>query len=206
MALTKAQVREILSAAGVDSEHMGDAVEKIIDGHIASVNALREEIDRYKADAGKLAEVQKELDAAQAELSEYKAIKEDFEGFKAEQAKKESHMAKEAAYRELLKTAGVSERRIKTVLKVSDVDGVELTDKGEIKGADKLAASIKEEWADFIETTEVKGADTPNPLINTGGAMTRSDIFKTDDKGRYVMDATDRQRAIAENIGLFRKE
>lgn len=215
MALTKAQVREILSAAGVDSEHMGDAVEKIIDGHIASVNALREEIDTYKADAGKLAEVQKELDAAQAELSEskkdkwevkYKAIKEDFEGFKAEQAKKESHLAKEAAYRALLKTAGVSERRIETVLKVSDVDGVELTDKGEIKGSDKLAASIKEEWADFIETTEVKGADTPNPLINTGGAMTRSDIFKTDGKGRYVMDATDRQRAIAENIGLFRKE
>lgn len=124
MALTKAQVREILSAAGVDSEHMGDAVEKIIDGHIASVNALREEIDRYKADAGKLAEVQKELDAAQAELSEskkdkwevkYKAIKEDFEGFKAEQAKKESHMAKEAAYRALLPYPRRQQQASKTV-------------------------------------------------------------------------------------------
>ena len=88
MALTKAQVREILSAAGVDSEHMGEAVEKIIDGHVASVNALREEIDTLKADAGKLADVQKELDTAKAELSKskddkwevkYKAVKEDFE-------------------------------------------------------------------------------------------------------------------------------
>lgn len=206
MALTKAQVREILSTAGVDGEHMSDAVEKIIDGHIASVNALREEIDTYKADAGKLTEVQKELDTVKAELSEskngkwkvkYEAIKEDFETYKAEQAQKESHTAKENAYRALLKSAGVSEKRIESVLKVSDVDGVELTEKGEIKGSGKLTDAIKEEWADFIETTEVKGADTPNPPANTGGpTMTLAEIDK-------ITDTEARQNAMAQNLELF---
>lgn len=206
MALTKAQVREILSAAGVDGEHMSDAVEKIIDGHLASVNALREDIETYKADAGKLAEVQKELDAANTALSaskndkwevKYKALKEDFDAYKAEQVQKETHSAKETAYRALLKAAGISEKRIEAVLKVSDVDGVELTDKGEIKGADKLSASIKEEWADFIETTEVKGADTPTPPANTGGhTMTIEEIDK-------ITDTEARQNAMAQNLELF---
>lgn len=206
MALTKAQVREILSAAGVDSEHMGEAVEKIIDGHVASVNALREEIDTLKADAGKLADVQKELDTAKAELSKskddkwevkYKAVKEDFEAYKAERTKKDAHAAKEAAYRALLKQAGVSDKRVESVLKVSDVDSVELTDKGEIKGAEKLSASIKEEWADFIETTEVRGAVTPTPPANTGGhTMTVEEIDK-------ITDTEARQKAMFEHSDLF---
>ena len=206
MALTKAQVREILSAAGVDSEHMGDAVEKIINGHVASVNALREEIDTLKADAGKLADVQKELDTAKAELSKskdnkwevkYKAVKEDFEAYKAEQSKKESRTAKETAYRALLKQAGVSDKRVESVLKVSDVDSVELTDKGEIKGAEKLSASIKEEWADFIETTEVRGAVTPNPPANIGGHT------KTKEEIMNIKDTGERQKAMLENPDLF---
>lgn len=206
MALTKAQVREILSAAGVDSEHMSDAVEKIIDGHVASVNALREEIDTYKAEAEKLPALQKELETAQSELSaskndkwevKYKAVKEDFENYKAEQAKKESRAARETAYRALLKAAGVSDKHIGSILKVSDVDGVELTDKGEIKGADKLSASIKEEWADFIETTEVKGASTANPPANMGGhSMTVAEIDQ-------ITDTEARQKAMYEHSELF---
>lgn len=206
MALTKAQVREILSAAGVDSEHMGDAVEKIIDGHLASVNALREEIGTYKAESEKLPALQKELETAQADLAaskkdsykvKYEAIKEDFEAYKAEQAKKDTRTAKETAYRALLKEAGVSEKRIESVLKVSDVDSVELTDKGEIKGADKLSASIKDEWADFIETTEIQGVQTPNPPANTGGStMTKEQIMNIKDTG-------ERHKAIAEHHELF---
>lgn len=206
MALTNAQVREILSAAGVDGEHMGDAVGKIIDGHVASVNALREEIDTLKADAGKLADVQKELDAAKSELSKsqndkwevkYKAIKEDFDAYKAEQSKKESRAAKETAYRVLLRQAGVSEKRIDAVLKVSDVDGVELNEKGEITDAKDRLKSIKDEWADFIETTEVKGAATPNPPANIGGhTMTVEEIDN-------IKDPAECQNAMAQNLELF---
>lgn len=54
MALSKAKVREILSEAGVDSDHMTAAVESIIDGHTASISALREERDTAKDEATRL--------------------------------------------------------------------------------------------------------------------------------------------------------
>ncbi|RKJ40201.1 hypothetical protein D7X94_08625 [Acutalibacter sp. 1XD8-33] len=207
MALTKAQVREILSAAGVDKEHMSDAVEKIIDGHVASVNALREEIDTYKETAGKLADVQKELEAAQTELSaskndkwelKYKAIKEDFEAYKAQQSQKDAHAAKEAAYRALLKAAGISEKRLESVLRVSDVDGVELNEKGEVADAKDRLKSLKEEWADFIETREIQGAQISTPPDGAGGGrtMTKEQILAIKDTG-------ERQRAMARNLDLF---
>jgi len=131
--------------------------------------------------------------------TKYEAIKDDFETFKKEQSKKEAHAAKEAAYRNLLKETGVSEKRISAVLRVSDVDSVELDEKGQIKGAKKLQDSIKEEWSDFIVTTETMGAETHTPPENSGGTtVTKEDIFK-------IKDTEQRQAAIAEHIELFKK-
>ena len=201
MALT----RRMLKAMGISDEQ----VDEIIAAHTETVDALKEQRDAYKADAEALPEVQKQLEKAQADLEagkkdswkvKYEAIKEEFEGFKTEQTKKESHAAKEKAYRALLQEAGVSEKRLESVLKVSDVDSVELDEKGAIKGADKITESIKSEWADFITTTETRGASTSNPPANNnGGAMTKADIYKKDDHGRYVLSAAERQQALIEN-------
>lgn len=201
MALT----RRMLKAMGISDEQ----VDEIIAAHTETVDALKEQRDAYKADAEKLADVQKQLDKATADLEaagkdaykvKYEALKEEYEGYKTEQTQKESHAAKEKAYRDLLKQAGVSEKRLESVLKVSDVDSVELDEKGGIKGAGKLAESIKSEWADFITTTETRGASTSNPPANNnGGAMTKADIYKKDDHGRYVLSAAERQRALIEN-------
>ena len=80
------------------------------------------------------------------------------------------------------------------------MDGVELDDKGGVKDADKLAESIKNEWADFIVTTETRGANTANPPANNSGvSMTKADIYKKDDHGRYVLSAAERQQALIEN-------
>ena len=201
MALT----RRMLKAMGISDEQ----VDEIIAAHTETVDALKEQRDAYKADAEKLADVQKQLDKATADLEaagkdaykvKYEALKEEYEGYKTEQTQKETHAAKEKAYRDLLKQAGVSEKRLESVLKVSDVDSVELDEKGGIKGAGKLAESIKSEWADFITTTETRGASTSNPPANNnGGAMTKADIYKKDDHGRYVLSAAERQQALIEN-------
>ena len=200
MALT----RKFLKALGLED----DKIEQIIEEHTTIADRMNAEIEKYKADAEVLPRVQRELEKAQADLEagkkdswkvKYEAVKEEFEGYKSEQTKKETRAAKEKAYRELLKQAGVSEKRLDTVLRVSDVDGVELDDKGAVKGSDKLVEGIQSEWADFITTTSTKGADTANPPANRGGnAMTRDEIFK-------IKDATARQAAIKENINLFQK-
>lgn len=201
MALT----RKFLKALGLED----DKIEQIIEEHTTIADRMNAEIEKYKADAEALPRVQRELEKAQADLEagkkdswkvKYEAVKEEFEGYKSEQTKKETRAAKEAAYRALLKQAGVSEKRLESVLKVSDVDSVELDEKGTIKGADKLTESIKSEWADFIGTTSIKGAQTATPPASTGGnGMTKADIYKKDDYGRYVMSAAERQKALMEN-------
>ena len=62
MALTNEQVREILTSAGADEDHVKDAAAKIISGHLESVNALRLDVEKYRSDAEKLPGVSQELE------------------------------------------------------------------------------------------------------------------------------------------------
>jgi hypothetical protein len=212
MALTNANVKEILSKAGVDSEHMKDAVNEIIEGHTTSIEALREERDTYKAQAQKAEDLQKQLEKAQKDLKDatsdeaenkyktkYEMLKEEYKEYKKGIEEKATKDSKSKAYKELLKEAGISDKRIESVLKVSDIDSIEFDDDGNIKNKDELLNGIKEEWSDFIQTADVQGANTDNPPANTGGqTMTKEDIMK-------IKDTSERQKAIKENIELFRK-
>jgi hypothetical protein len=211
MALTNASTKEILSKAGVESENIAKTVDKIMEGHNATVDALREEIDTYKKKAEKADELQKQLEKAQKDLKEatsdeteekyktkYEMLKDEFKEYKKGIEEKATKESKAKAYREILKEAGISDKRIESVLKVSDVDSIEFDDDGNIKDKDELLKGIKEEWSDFIQTADVQGAKTENPPANTGGkTMTKDDIMK-------VKDTTERQKLIKENIDLFR--
>lgn len=205
MALTNAQVKEILSKAGVDAEHMPEAVENIIAGHTASINALREERDAAKAEAEKNAKAQKELEELQKKADgkdpfkvKYEAIKEEFEEFKKGIETEKTAAAKLKAYKDLLKTVGISEKRIDAVAKVADLDAIELNKDGSIKEAAKLSESLKEEWSDFIVTEGEKGAETATPPASDTGKkkMTKDEIFE-------IKDTAERQRAMYENKELF---
>lgn len=213
MALTNANVKEILSKAGVDSEHMKDAVNEIIEGHTTSIEALREERDSYKEKAQKVDELEKKLDKAQNDLKEatseeaekkyktkYEMLKEEFKEYKKGIEEKATKDSKSKLYKDILKEAGVSDKRIDSVMKVSDkeIDGLEIDEDGNVKGKDELIKGIKEEWSDFIQTTDIKGANTEKPPANNGGStMTREDILK-------IKDTSERQQAIKDNIDLFR--
>lgn len=183
MALT----RKFLKAIGLED----DKIDEIIAAHSETVDALKEQRDQYKTDAEKLPDVQRQLDDANAAKVaagkdpykvKYEALKEEFEGFKTDQTAKETRAAKETAYRALLKEAGISEKRMDAVLKVSDVDGVELVD-GKIKDSENCIRNIREEWADFIVTEKTKGADQYMPPEGGPGTdyskMTDDEYYKT---------------------------
>lgn len=192
--------RKFLSALGIEA----DKVDEIINAHTEVTDALKQERDGYKADAEKLPGVQKELDDLKATTDgknawkvKYDALKEDFDQYKSDVEAKAAKATKEEAYKKLLEETGVSPKRIAAILKVSDLDSIELDDSGAIKGADKLKDSIKEEWSDFIQTQTTKGASTATPPSNTGKATkTKEEIFA-------ISDPSERQRAIAENHTLF---
>lgn len=165
MALT----RKLLKGMGLTDEQ----IDTVIEAHTETVDGLKEDVNKYKADAGKLATVQKELDDLKAAgdggyKQKYEDEKKAFEDFKSAQTAKETKVAKETAYRELLKAAGVNEKRIPAVLKVTDLNSVEL-DGDKIKDAEKFTESIKADWADFIESSNTSGANTNNPPANNTG-------------------------------------
>lgn len=195
----------IKSHCGEDGSIPADAIGKLAKAISTTVGNEFVDKSRYKSKLDEIDELTGKLQTAEDSVTtaekwkvKYEATKQEFTNFKAEQAKKDTRTAKENAYRALLKEVGISEKRIDAVLRVSDVDGVELTDKGVIKGADKIAESIKVEWADFIVTTETKGVDTPNPPANTGGGhtMTKEQIMD-------IKDIGERQKAMIENSDLF---
>lgn len=129
--------------------------------------------ERYKAKLTEIDGLKEQLQTADDNATtagkwktKYDALKEDFQAFKDEQAAKETKATKQDAYKKLLKEAGVSEKRIESVLKVSDVDKIDFEKDGTVKGADDLVKGIKEEWADFITTDSTHGAQTANPPAN----------------------------------------
>lgn len=175
MALT----RRTLKALDIEEEK----IDTIIEAHNETVSGLQKDLEKYKTDAQKLPDVQKELDDVKSDLEavnkenykeKYETVKKDFDDFKTKQAEKETHAAKEKAYRELLKSAGVSDKRIDAVLKVSNIDAVELDDKGAAKDANKLTESIKTEWADFIPADSTSGAETNTPPNKSSGTGQRT--------------------------------
>ena len=203
MALTKAQVREILSAAGVTSENMSEAVDKIIDGHVTSVNALREDIAKYKADAEKLPTVQKELDDMKANTNDswkekHDKLKVDFDNYKKDVEAKETHSKKVEAYKTILKDAGLSEKGIEKAIKYAEWDKIELEADGKLKGASDHIKAAKEEWAEYVTTTTTTGAKTSTPPANNGGKT-----GKTKEEIMAIRDPAVRQAEIAKNPEAF---
>lgn len=159
MALT----RKLLKALGIGEE----AIDEIIAAHTDTVDGLKADLARYKKDAEALPGVQKELgDLKAAGDDGYKKKYEDehraFEDFKKAQTAKESLSAKETAYRALLKAAGISDKRIDTVIRVTDLTELELKD-GKFTDEGKLTESIKTEWADFVTTETETGAPSQTP-------------------------------------------
>ena len=128
----------------------------------------QDEVNKIVSD--RLAREREKLADGSEYKAKYEAVQKELEGMKAAQL----HQQKEAAYRDLLARASISEKRIAAVMKASasEVDAVELDESGKAVGADKLVEAIKTEWADFVETVEIKGADTPHPPIFS---MTRPD-------------------------------
>ena len=159
--------RSFLKSMGLTDEQ----ISAIIEAHTETVEGLKADIEKYKGDAEKLPGVQKELETLKAAgdggyKEKYEKEHADFEKYKADQTAKETRQAKETAYTAFLKSIGVSEKRIPSIIKVTDLNSVEL-DGDKVKDADnKLAESLKTEWADFIETGNTTGANTQNPPAN----------------------------------------
>ena len=176
-------------------------IDSIIESHTETVNGLKDEIDELKDGAANTRQKKSEpktgkKSGAGKESGEegedenpwekkFKDLQKEMEDLKAKQAAKDARQAKENAFRKLLEDIGVSEKRRNAVVKVSDIDSVELDDKGGIKDADKLKESLKTEWADFIESKQTQGSNTPTPPSGNGGEVKSANPKAAEIAARY---------------------
>ena len=76
------------------------------------------------------------------------------------------------------------------------ISGVELDDNGKLGSTEALDSLVAGTFSGLVGRAETLGANTAHPPANNGGRLTRDDIYKKDDKGRYVMGTDERQKAL----------
>lgn len=195
MALT----RRALKAMGIDEEK----IDEIISMHTETVDGLKADVSRYKADAEKLPSVQKELDDLKAAgdggfEAKYNAEKKAFADYKAEVTAKETKAAKEKAVRAYFEGKNITGANLDLAMRGcgEEMAALEMED-GKIKDTKSLDALVNGTYKGLVSTTTTQGSGAATPPANTGGVKTREDIYKRDDKGRYVLSTAERQNALA---------
>lgn len=183
---------QFLSAMGIED----DKGQQICERHKEVLKEVITERDKYKEEAEKLQDVQKQLDElkkkqSEDDPSELEKVKKDladktaeFDKYKSEVEAKEIKAKKETTYRKLLKDAGISEKRIDVIVKASpsEIESIAFDKEGNVKDSDKIIAGLQETWADFRVTEQQKGADVQTPPANNGGSPAKptraAELFK----------------------------
>lgn len=194
--------RKMLKGMGLTE----DQQDTILEAHTETVNEIKAERDRLKSDAEKLPGVQKELDDLKAAgdggyKEKYEKEHKAFDDFKADITAKETKAAKEKAVKAYYESKNITGDNLAIAMRGSgaEIDGVEL-DGDKIKDTAALDALVSGAFAKLVSTTTTKGANTANPPAGgSTGTMTKADIYKKDDNGRYVLSASERQKALMEN-------
>ena len=172
----------------------------------ADYDALKATAEQYKTEADKLPGVQEALtalrDSSAKEADELKSqletVKKEYDGYKQEQTTKETASKKRSAYRAMLKEIGVGAEWTDDIMKIADINGLTLDEDGKLSDLDALKKDATAKYGRFIEVSGKQGASVTNPPKTTNVKMTREEIYRKDDKGRYIHDTAERQKALTE--------
>nr|DAT60617.1 MAG TPA: minor structural protein [Caudoviricetes sp.] len=202
MALKRSDIRKIVKDADMTDEEKLTAVMDLLH---SEVDDLKEEQDDLKE---QLKNAQDDLKDAQKNgggddsewKKKYESERDAFKKFKDEQTAKDSRTAKEAAYKKLLEESKVSAKVIDNVLKVTNLDDIELDDKGQIKEASEVKKKIESDWSGFIEKSSTTGADVKKPTANDGGT---GSYTSREEARKGVKSTAEMMKRIRENPQLY---
>ena len=196
MALT----RKLLKGMGLTDEQ----VDTIIEAHTDTVDGLKADVTRYKADAEKLPGVQKQLDDLKAAgdggyKAKYEKEHSAFEAFKTDITAKESKAAKEKAVRAYFESKNITGANLDLAMRGCGEEMAALELDGEkIKDTKSLDALVDGTYKSLVSKPAVR-LDMGARLNEGGKPMTKDEIMK-------ITDRAERRAAIAANMDLFRKE
>ena len=196
MALT----RKLLKGMGLTDEQ----VDTIIEAHTDTVDGLKADVTRYKADAEKLPGVQKQLDDLKAAgdggyKEKYEKEHSAFEAFKTDITEKESKAAKEKAVRAYFESKNITGANLDLAMRGCGEEMAALELDGEkIKDTKSLDALVDGTYKGLVSKQTVR-VDTGARFNGGGKPMTKDEIMQ-------ITDRAERRAAIAANMDLFRKE
>ena len=193
MGFTREFVRKTAKECGIELPK--EFENALMDEHIAARDSYAEAQAKEALENNKPAEQPKVKDT-----DEYKKLKKEFDDYKAEISGKEAKAAKERAARAFFEGKGITGKSLDIAMRGSgaEIDALEL-DGDKIKDTAALDALVKDTYSGLVSTTSVRGAQTATPPATSGKTMTKADIYKKDDHGRYIMSASERQKALIEN-------
>lgn len=196
MALT----RKLLKGMGLTDEQ----VDTIIEAHTDTVDGLKADVSKYKADAEKLPDIQKQLDDLKAAgdggyQEKYEKEHKDFEDFKANVTAKESKAAKEKAVRAYFESKNITGANLDLAMRGCGEEMAALELDGEkIKDTKSLDSLVDGTYKGLVSKQTVR-FDTGARFNGGGKPMTKDEIMQ-------ITDRAERRAAIAANMDLFRKE
>ena len=199
----RGEIREILGEAYTD-----DIADKLVALHRGVLDPLKDDLDaakrdatRYKADAEKLPNVQRELDTLKGDdwKTKYENEHQSFEDYKGQVARDAEAVKAKAAHRKMLIDEGISEKAVDSILNATDYSRIKLDKDGALdkESAESLKKDIADRWGGFKVSTRRRGENVDNPPAGNG-KMTREEIMK-------IKDPSERQAAIANNLEIFQK-
>ena len=197
MALT----RKMLKAMGIDDEK----IDQIIEAHTEVTDALKNENEGLKKKANDYDTVKKELDGLKANPTDdwkekHDKVKKEFDDYKNGIESEKTLASKKNAVKSIVENAGIKDPAIvELIMLKTKYDDIQL-DGDKVKDAEALTNTLKTNYAAYVEKDSKDGAKVDNPPKNNGGKMTREEIYKKDDKGRYILSTAERQAALARNL------
>ena len=176
MALT----RKLLKGMGLTDEQ----VDTIIEAHTDTVDGLKADVSKYKADAEKLPGVQKQLDDLKAAgdggyKEKFEKERKAFEDYKADITAKETKAAKEKAVRAYFESKNITGANLDLAMRGCGTEMAALEMDGEkIKDTKSLDTLLTGTYKGLISTTQTKGANPATPPANTDGSGVTAEAFK----------------------------
>ena len=177
MALT----RKFLKALGLTDEQ----VESIVDAHRETVDALMAERDAANAEAQKVVEIQKQLDAANLKLAnagDAAKVQAEFDAFKQQVETEKVNASKGELIKNALRNAGVNRPEfIDLLARQIDLAGITI-ENGAIKDSSFIEA-LKTTYPACFGTTHDNGVNPANP---PSGNQPDTDSMSDDEYYRYM--------------------
>lgn len=186
MSLTRA----MLKGMGLTEEQVG----AIIDEHTGVTDALKTKIKDLEANSGKVAELEKELDALRKDAKDndwkgkYEKEHGDFEAYKKDVSAKELAEKTKSAYKKLLAECKIGNDFVNSILNVTDFSKMKLNEDGSLVEANALKKAIETDYSGFVITKETKPSGAPEtPPDNTGakGSSRASEIAREYYENKY---------------------